>query len=151
MKRTIITGLLLVGASAGSFAGNCTGVDISTGYVSSPTFSLGNFTVCASAPNGDRWQEWHQGTQGSATSGTLTEYAKGPADPVDPSHDVGTWSGNSSSVTYNYSGGSSYTFEIWLLLGGPYSTTWYYCGSGPTNTTQVATISKLFLGQGSCD
>ncbi|MDP1902553.1 MAG: hypothetical protein Q8K96_19205 [Rubrivivax sp.] len=70
--------------------------------------TLSNKTVCA-VRLPDRWQEFH------AASGTLIDYKRGPADPMDPTKTVGNWTfidGAAGTVTYNYSGGSSYTFAV---------------------------------------
>lgn len=83
-------------------------------------------TVCATGVNasaGDRWQEWHQPLSGGI--GTLTEYARGPGDPVDPTHDVGTWdiigNGNNTEVRHNYTGGQSYDWSVHDQGSGNYS------------------------------
>jgi hypothetical protein len=105
---------------------------------------LNDKTVCATGVNasaGDRWQEWHQ------TDGTLTEYARGPSDPVDPTHDVGTWAevgnGANSKVQHNYTGGQSYEWSVHDIGGGSYS----FCTE--KNGTQVATAT-LLTGQQAC-
>jgi hypothetical protein len=86
------------------------------GSVVNLTKRLEDRTVCATrvnAANGDHWQEWHQ------ADGTLTEYAKGPDDPVDPTHDVGSWTvtgtdaGHHAVVNYKYTDGSSFTFRVY--------------------------------------
>lgn len=109
---------------------------------------LQNKTVCGTgvgANAGQQWQEWHQGA-GFAAS-TLTEYAKGPSDPVDPTHDVGTWlatGGTNSLVTYTYTGSATaYTWALFNDGGGNYS----YC-TAPGGTV-VATATFL-TGQASC-
>jgi hypothetical protein len=103
---------------------------------------LTNDTICGTGLGdnaGDQWQEWHQ------SDGTLTEYAKGPDDPVDPTHDVGNWSvsgqGANSIVTYDYGNGGSYSFEVWNNNDGSYS----FCSGG----NEVATAT-LISGQDSC-
>jgi hypothetical protein len=98
---------------------------------------LNNSTVCATGtgPNaGDRWQEWHQ----TDASNTLTEYARGPDDPVDETRDVGTWSINNNNspdatVTHDYGGGQEYTWSVHHNGGSSYS----FC-TGPGGT-EVAT------------
>ena len=151
MKRIITSGLLLASAGMSAHAGNCTGSTYQVGVVWSPTWSLSGLTICATATNGDRWQEYHR------SDGRLIEYAKGPSDPIDPTHDVGTWSGltfnaadSTSRATYNYTGGSSYTFEVWQDSSGGSGTAWYYCGAGAGNTTRVATITGRLPGQVAC-
>ena len=99
-------------------------------------------TVCGTGvgPNaGDQWQEWHQ------SGGTLTEYAKGPNDPVDPTHDVGSWSttggGANAAVVYTYDNSGPFSFAVHDNDGGNYS----FCDSG----AEVAT-AFLRSGQGPC-
>ena len=74
---------------------------------------LGGKTVCASLGT-DKWQEYHAGT--TPAVGTLTDYKKGPNDPVDPSKVVGSWSatgsGTSSRVVYNYGAGGTYQYQV---------------------------------------
>jgi len=103
---------------------------------------LSGNTVCGTgvgANAGDQWQEWHQ------SGGALTEYAKGASDPVDPTHDVGSWStsgmGNNSVVTYSYDGGGNYSFSVHVDDGG----TTFFCNGG-------AEVAEAFLrsGQQSC-
>lgn len=78
---------------------------------------------------GDSWQEQHK------AGGVLCEYAQGTGHAVDPSHNVGTWSasGTDGSVTYNYNGGSSYTF--WLRQTG---STYYFCSNSSGSGSDVA-------------
>ena len=136
MQRTI-SGLILILSPLGVFAGDCTGPGAA--FILNPNVLSGQ-TVCGSSGS-DTWQEWHQ------TSGTLTEYAKGPGHPVDPTHDVGSWSlGSGNTITYNYTGGSSYTFELWLDLG---NSSLLFCESG-AGTNAVATVNTTFTGQGAC-
>ena len=57
-------------------------------------------------------------------SGDLVELAKGVGDSVDPTRKVGSWSATDSDVTYSYSGGSNFTFELHEVSG-----TYYFCDS----------------------
>lgn len=102
---------------------------------------LGNKTVCVgSAPT---WtaQEFHSG----ATSGSLIDYKRGPGHAVDPSATVGSWaiagSGNNATVTYSYTGGSTYSWEVFDNGGGAFS----FCSGGSSGAE--ATIKQ---GQVSC-
>jgi hypothetical protein len=139
MKGIITTGLLLASLPLSAMAGDCTG---GSGTQLDATNTLLGKTVCASATNGDSWQEWHKAT--TLASGQLIEYALGPTDPIDPTHTVGTWTRSGSSITYNYTGGGSYTFELWEAGG-----TRYFCPSG-SGTTLVATVSTILSGQQPC-
>jgi hypothetical protein len=71
---------------------------------------LGGQTVCASLSATEQWQEYH------STDGTLTDYKKGPTDPIDPSKVVGSWSavgnGVNAHVAYNYGSGGTYQYEV---------------------------------------
>jgi len=66
--------------------------------------ALDNKLVCAaSTSNTDTWSEVHGTLSGGGTgAGSLTEYAKGPDHPVDPSKVVGTWAvaNNNGSSAY---------------------------------------------------
>lgn len=142
MKRLpVFTGLVLI-LFGGQAVAQC-----DTGRLTGP--QIGSFfsgrTICATATGqggsnaGDRWQEFHQ------AGGALIEFAKGPNDPVDPSHPVGTWtatSGSDARITYNYSGGSSYTWLVYNANG-----TLSFCDA-PGGST-VAT-GRLFNGQIAC-
>jgi hypothetical protein len=98
----------------------------------------GNTVCVGSAPTFDS-QELHQ------DGGALIDYKRGPADKVDPSTNVGTWSitGNDTRgvfVKYTYSGGSSYTYSVWSNGGDSYS----FCSSQPEIR------ARLKPGGGSC-
>ncbi len=72
------------------------------------------------------WQEMHQ------AGGALIDYKRGPGDPVDPSKQVGTWSitgidGRGVYVTYNYGGGSIFTYSVWDNHDSSYS----LCSANP--------------------
>jgi hypothetical protein len=141
MKGIITTGLLLAALPLAAQAGNCTGSPAATrvnGFTL--TSAVSNKTVCASAPNGDTWQEWHQ------VGGTLTEYAKGPTDPVDPTHNVGTWARSGNTLVYTYPGNAPYSFELWSVGTAP--AVYYFCDSA--NTNLVANVNSILAGQQAC-
>jgi hypothetical protein len=109
---------------------------------------LENKTVCANgvgAHAGDKWQELHQGTG----SGPLIEYAKGPSDPVDQSHQVGTWEflynnnfnpPRPNRVRYDYGSGQIYTWRVYKNTDGTYS----FCSNDPSpEEIAVATIQVV--------
>ena len=134
MKRLIITSIVLLAGISGEAMADCTAAQV-TGRTLMSLIS-GN-TVCAMRGS-EKWQEQHR------SGGALWDYKKGPGDSVDPSEQVGTWSGNfsASNVTYNYTGGSSYTYTIHGPTGGPYS----FC----TNGTEVVSGATFKLGNNSC-
>ena len=74
----------------------------------------------------NQWNELHSG----GASGTVTDFKKGPSDPVDPSEQVGTYTitaGSGASydrIQYNYGSGGTYTYAITPKAGttaGTYS------------------------------
>jgi hypothetical protein len=68
---------------------------------------LTNKMVCGNVGN-EVWQEWHNGT----SAGQIVDYKLGPSNAVDPSTQVGTYSVANNTVTYNYTGGGSYSYEV---------------------------------------
>tara|TARA_R110000787_G_C13263098_1_gene430714 strand:- start:190 stop:585 length:396 start_codon:yes stop_codon:yes gene_type:complete len=97
MKKTIFAGLVL-GLVAGGAMAACPGAAVGTAGA-----TLSGQLIVDSMGSG---REVH------CPGGNLVELAKGVGDPVDPTRIVGTWSTTGSAVTYNYSGGSSYTFTL---------------------------------------
>jgi hypothetical protein len=72
----------------------------------STTLESGGRIACDGSPGNWENQEIH-------SAGTLTDYKKGPTDPVDPTTTVGSYSINSSGIiTYNYGPGSSFAFYV---------------------------------------
>jgi hypothetical protein len=87
-------------------------------------------TACYPAGGGPNWtnQEAHSG-------GTITDYKKGPSDPIDKSTQVGSYSIGGTdvgSVTYSYQSGGSYTYTV--VGPDPASTglphTYEFCSGG---------------------
>ncbi len=114
MMRIVFLSLLLLGVILGDAIGACPGSRIGNQPDELNTF-ISDTLVCGTAISGnDKWQEEHR------SSGVLWERAQGPGDPVDPSHQIGTWDienrgvGNQTDdwVCYNYSGGSRYCFQL---------------------------------------
>lgn len=127
-------------AIAGQAAAQCTANE-RLNSASAINTHLSDKTVCGTgvgANAGDQWQEYHQ------AGVTLTEYAKGPNDPVDPTHAVGSWttsgSGSNSVVTYSYNDGGSFSFNVHYD-----GTTTEFCNGN----SQVATAT-LRSGQQGC-
>ncbi len=109
MKTNLFAAILLSGVTGVAGAVDCGSTPLTDAVV-----SLDNTLVCGTAASGsDTWQEEHH------TGGDLREYAQGPGDPIDPSHDVGTWSGAGGAITYNYTGGPSYTFSVYADNANP--------------------------------
>ncbi len=77
--------------------------------VSSTTSSLQGKRVVASQ-GADQWNEEH-----CSSNGDLIEIARGTGDPIDPTRQVGTWSGEDAgaTVTYTYTeNASAFTFTV---------------------------------------
>jgi hypothetical protein len=94
-------------------------------------------TVCA-VRGSERWQELH------LAGGSVVDFKRGPADPVDPSETVGTWSiigtGTNATVQYNYGSGGTYTYTVFSNGGTSYS----FCAGA---TDLVVTVKA---GGGAC-
>ncbi|MDD5274751.1 MAG: hypothetical protein PHR16_01560 [Methylovulum sp.] len=144
MKRFILTGIVLLGGVTGEALAICAGTKFTA---SSQTVTLlSGKTICQRpTPASDwEWQEYHTPTV--AFVGNIIDYKKGPADPVDPTKTVGTYSINSrGGITYTYTGGGSYAFTIFDQGSGVYN----FCDA-TGNTVQVsgATVKP---GQVSCN
>lgn len=70
-------------------------------------------TVCVGAAPTWQAQEYHQ------TGGALIDYKRGPAAPgnVDPSEQVGAWSILGNQMSYSYTNGGNYTFDVYENSG----------------------------------
>ena len=78
-------------------------------------------------------QELHQ------AGGALIDYKRGPAHPVDPSKQVGTWTvtgGRGAFVTHNYGGGAQYTYSVWANND---NTTHSFCSANPEIKVRIKT------------
>lgn len=122
MKRIAVLGCLVMAGISTEVMGACNGTRLS---VAGLTNALQGNTVCGvpganytGSPN-DRWQEGH------IAGGILNDYKRGPSDPVDPTQVVGNWvvesSGRIATITYNYTGGSSFTYNVYDHGDGTYS------------------------------
>ena len=115
LANTVLLGCL---ALSGHAMAACTGTAINQTAL---TAALSGNTVCA-ARTPDRWQEFHQ------TGGVLIDYKRGPADKIDPSEPVGTWSitgnGSNATVVYNYGAGGTFSYSVRSNGGASYS----FCG-----------------------
>lgn len=117
MKHLMVASIVLLSGISGEVMAACTTPATQVTGAALATLISGQ-TVCATRGS-DRWQEQHQG---GPLSGSLSDYKKGPTDPIDPTETVGTWSVNTTAntVTYTYTGGSSYTYSVYND-GGTYS------------------------------
>lgn len=148
MVRSFVSGVVFALLPAIGVAGNCTtGIPGNWNQGS----GLSGLLICASATSGDSWQEYHD------PSGTLVEYAKGPTDPVDPTHNVGTWStvvpggsGGVRTVGYDYGGSSNYTFDVYINWDDPSNGRGIiFCQSG-SGTQLIAQGRRYLSGLGPC-
>lgn len=138
MKKLLVVIPFLVGGIGNAVAA------CGSGYLNGSAVSslLSGNTVCSPAGCSGascQWQEQHGGTGG----GTLTDYKKGPSDPIDPTKPVGTWSvattGNTNGkVTYSYTGGGNYPYDV-KNNGTNYS----FCG---TNGEFTFTVKSGLVG-----
>ncbi len=135
MKYLTMTSFVLLAGLSGETMAACSGTQVTN--TTTPTLSalISNSTVCAAAGS-DTWQEQHR------SDGLLWDFKKGPSDPVDPTGQVGNWSVNSTgnTVTYNYTGGSSYTYTVYDEGAGA-----SYCFNGAT-VISGAKIKMNFIG-----
>ena len=126
-KIALAAGLLLavVGVAQAQDTTTCT---CNTAAVRTPTGTalaalLGNKMACANVGS-EKWQEWHNGT----SSGPLVDYKLGPTDTRDPSSTVGNYTVDitANTVTYNYTGGGTYTYDVCYVNT---SNTYTFCGA----------------------
>jgi hypothetical protein len=94
--------------------------------------NVGAFLVGKTACATDT-QEEHRG---SATGGQLWDYKMGPGHATDPTAQEGTWSASADVVTYNYSGGSNYSYNVYDLENGNYE----FCTNGTSTLILTATL-----------
>lgn len=136
MKGSVAISLLLATLPVGAYALDCptSGVTQITGVNIVPALQ-GRMVCGISDVNSDRWQEHH------ASGSTLTEYAKGPGDPVDPSHVVGEWGSSGDHVTYTYPPGGATTYAFRLYRDDTDTDKFYFCST--TDTTLVATATTF--------
>ena len=132
LANTVLLGCL---ALSGHAMAACTGPAINQAAL---TAAVSGKTVCA-ARTPDRWQEYHR------VGGDLIDYKLGPANTIDPSEKVGTWSitananGNNANVVYNYGAGGTFSYSVRSNGGASYS----FCGAQNFEVT-------IQSGQGAC-
>ena len=124
MKRQIAVGIVLFAGFSVEAMSDC-----STNRVTLRSEFAG-YTFCGKRGT-ESWQEEHQGTGNGASA--LLDYKLGGGPSIDPRKQVGTWqasNGANSLVTYNYTGGASYTYSVYKIgTSADYS----FC----TGTTEV--------------
>ncbi|MHB1247203.1 MAG: hypothetical protein ACYCZH_12235 [Sulfuriferula sp.] len=133
MKRLIATSMVLLAGISGEAMATCASPATMVTGTTLTNLVTGN-TVCATR-GGEKWQEQHLG------DGTLWDYKKGANDPVDPTKQVGTWSIGADTITYTYTGGPSYIYNIYNN-GGVYS----FC----TNGAEIVSNATFKTGATSC-
>jgi len=114
MNRLMVASIILLAGISGEAMAACTAPATQVTGTALTTLISGR-TVCATQGT-DKWQEQHQ------VGGTLSDYKKGPTDPVDPTKQVGNWSIDTvaNTVKYVYTGGPGYTYSVYND-GGTYS------------------------------
>jgi hypothetical protein len=144
MKSTVAIGILLTAGLAGQVQAQCSTGQVTGGAIFT---TLQDKLACAYKTNAasplDRWSEVHVDT--TATGGTITEWARGPTDTVDPSHDDGaTWDTDSTgnTVTYDYGGAQIYTYYLYSDGAGAYSLCNSQSGSGAVQATIQSLITS---------
>lgn len=99
---------------AGGAMAACPGAPLTGSAISS---LLTANTVCVGTAGNWEAQELH------VSGGSLVDYKRGPAHPVDPSEVVGRWSVDAAAgtVSHNYGTGGTYTYKISANGGTSYS------------------------------
>ena len=142
MKRILLLSVLFLGAALGDAMAQCASRGATR--VFNIQAALEDKFVCAAREGGnnDKWSEEHGLLSGG---GILTEYAKGPLNPVDPRKAVGTWSvaANSTAnatVSYNYGdSGSPYTWSLFFIGTNSY----LFCDALGNTVIATANITPL--------
>lgn len=115
MKNALLAGCLLAAVPEIGLADDCTGsapAPVGTWELGS---NLSGKMVCIRNGADTDWenQEHHN------SNGELWEYAKGAADPVDHSRQIGTWTaltsgaGGVERIQYSYTEAGSFTFDVY--------------------------------------
>ena len=133
-------GAMLAWVPAASMAA-CGAPSVRVGTKAAMSALLTGNTVCVppvSQPTMDAQEEHLAG-------GQLFDYKRGPADPVDPRKQIGTWSvtgidGRGVYVTYDYGGGKIFTYSVWDNGDGTHS----FCSANPEIK------AKIKSGGGGC-
>jgi hypothetical protein len=102
--------LLAMTAGSGSAHASCAPA---TDYAVLTATQIGTLLVGSTAcyPAGPPYEN-----QEFLAGGNITDYKKGPSDPIDPSKVIGTYSlggGPTGNITYSYTGGPSYLYSVW--------------------------------------
>ncbi len=123
----LLSGIIL----ANNAVAACSDPQLTSAQISN---TLPGSIVCVSnGAGGFENQEEHIGSAGS-TGGDLYDYKKGVNDPIDPRELIGSWSINNSLITYNYTGGSNFTFSLHrTTTPGNYT----FCGPATVEATII--------------
>jgi hypothetical protein len=106
----------------------------------------GNQSCVVSACSGAGTNTWQQlgspddnETIVGGLTGSLYDYKQGPSHGVDPSAQVGTYgiSGSPAAITYTYTGGSPYSFEVIPNTGTANTTSGSHNGSPGSGTVTL--------------
>ncbi|MHB8494806.1 MAG: hypothetical protein ACYC9Z_04320 [Casimicrobiaceae bacterium] len=129
-SRSCIVAIAMSGIANYAFAATCGTGGQNESAADIQALLVGRY---ACVHGGSGWNEILAG----GTSGTVTEYAKGPSDPVDPSQQVATYTistgsgSNPDFITYNYGTGGSFSYAI-----------------NPKNSTGTGTYNFCNIGTG---
>ena len=76
-------------------------------------------------------EKWDEKLIGG-TAGNVTDYKKGPSDPIDPTAVVGSYTIDTviNTITYSYTGGGIYTYTV-TTAGGTAGSPGNYTFAGP--------------------
>lgn len=95
-----------------------------------------NKYVCVGTFPTATWNEFHTGSSG----GAVVDYKLGPPPSTDPTATVGNYvissSGKDGIITYNYTGGGSFSFYVQNKGAGQY----YFCPTAGGGSVITATI-----------
>ncbi len=156
MKSVLVIGGLLLGLTGTqAMAQVCSGTALSVTQLSQ---LLPSRYACAGPgawPN-VTWNELHSGAPGSF-AGTVTDFKKGPGDPVDPTKVVGSYSISNNvglkagQVTYNYGDpGGPYTYKVLANLGTTYPNAGHYSFCTLSGGRNINVTVGLFTAHGGC-
>ena len=140
MKPIIITSVVLLGFGASQALAACPTTNLAS-RVDMKNLLSGNY-ACATRGT-ETWNELHQA---SGFSGNVQDYRKGPADRVDPSSIVGSYTlntgttGNPDTITYTYPpSGGTYTYVVTPAAQTPGIYTFCNVSTGELVTVKVRT------------
>jgi hypothetical protein len=148
MKTAVSALSLLIAIGSGPVMADCSHDTNNPGYVQLDQAGVTALVVGKTAcypVGGPPWEN-----QEYLAGGTITDYKKGPSDPVDPQKVVGGYTINGDgSVTYTYGTAPSFTYVVW----GPSDTgavgLYDFCNTG-TQAFLPSQVSMIAGGPRPC-